>query len=106
MSWEIFPLFFAAAGLSVERIGILKGVYPAIWGTLQVITGPLSDRWGRKGLIAAGMWVQAAGLFLVATLDGFGWWLLGSVLLGVGTAMVQAKPTIAASSPALSAPIA
>jgi MFS family permease len=88
MSWGLFPLFFAAAGLSVERIGILKGVYPAIWGTLQVITGPLSDRWGRKGLIAAGMWVQAAGLFLVATLDGFGWWLLGSVLLGVGTAMV------------------
>ena len=61
MSWGIFPLFFAAAGLSVERIGILKGVYPAIWGILQVATGPLSDRWGRKGLIAAGMWVQAAG---------------------------------------------
>src|SRR5262249_10595057 len=55
MSWGIFPLFFAAAGLGVERIGILKGVYPAIWGILQVVTGPLSDRWGRKGLIAAGM---------------------------------------------------
>jgi MFS family permease len=88
MSWGIFPLFFAAAGLNVERIGILKGVYPAIWGILQVVTGPLSDRWGRKGLIAAGMWVQAAGLFVVAALDSFGWWLLGSVLLGVGTAMV------------------
>lgn len=88
MSWGIFPLFFAAAGLGVERIGILKGVYPAIWGILQVVTGPLSDRWGRKGLIAAGMWVQAAGLFVVAALDGFEWWLLGSVLLGLGTAMV------------------
>ena len=81
-------MFFAAAGLSVERIGILKGVYPAMWGTLQVVTGPLSDRWGRKGLIAAGMWVQAVGLFIVAILDGFGSWLLGSVLLGIGTAMV------------------
>jgi MFS family permease len=88
MSWGIFPLFFAAAGLSVERIGILKGVYPAIWGILQVVTGPLSDRWGRKGLIAAGMWVQALGLFTVAIFDRFGWWLLGSVLLGLGTAMV------------------
>jgi MFS family permease len=88
MSWGIFPLFFAAAGLSVERIGILKGVYPAIWGILQVVTGPLSDRWGRKGLIATGMWVQAVGLFAVAGLHGFGWWLLGSVLLGLGTAMV------------------
>ena len=88
MSWGIFPLFFAASGLSVERIGILKGVYPAIWGILQVVTGPLSDRWGRKGLIAAGMWVQAVGLFAIAALDGFGWWFLGSVLLGIGTAMV------------------
>jgi MFS family permease len=88
MSWGIFPLFFAAASMNVERIGILKGVYPAIWGILQVATGPLSDRWGRKGLIAAGMWVQAIGLFVVAALEGFGWWLLGSVLLGVGTAMV------------------
>jgi MFS family permease len=88
MSWGIFPLFFAAAGLGVERIGILKGVYPAMWGILQVVTGPLSDRWGRKGLIAAGMWVQAVGLFEIAGLDGFGWWLLGSVLLGLGTAMV------------------
>jgi MFS family permease len=88
MSWGIFPLFFAAAGLGVERIGILKGVYPAIWGILQVVTGPLSDRWGRKGLIAVGMWVQALGLLVVAAFHGFGWWLLGSVLLGLGTAMV------------------
>ena len=29
MSWGIFPLFFAAFGLGVERIGILKAVYPA-----------------------------------------------------------------------------
>jgi MFS family permease len=88
MGWGIFPLFFTAGGLGVERIGILKGVYPAIWGILQVVTGPLSDRWGRQGLIATGMWVQAAGLFTVAGFDDFGWWLLGSVLLGLGTAMV------------------
>ena len=62
MSWGIFPLFFAAFGLGVERIGILKAVYPAAWGILQIATGPLSDRWGRKGLIVAGMWIQAAGL--------------------------------------------
>ena len=88
MSWGIFPLYFASFGLGVERIGILKAVYPATWGILQVATGPLSDRWGRKGLIVAGMWVQAAGLFLTAATSAFQWWLLGSLLLGVGTAMV------------------
>jgi predicted MFS family arabinose efflux permease len=88
MSWGIFPLFFAAFGLGVERIGILKAVYPATWGILQVATGPLSDRWGRKGLIVAGMWVQAAGLFLTALTREFEFWLIGSLLLGLGTAMV------------------
>ncbi|CDX37857.1 Major facilitator family transporter [Mesorhizobium plurifarium] len=88
MSWGLFPLFFVANGLGVERIGILKAVYPAIWGILQIATGPLSDRWGRKGLIVAGMWVQAAGLLTTAMTREFGWWLLASLLLGLGTAMV------------------
>ncbi|WP_316230344.1 MFS transporter [Bradyrhizobium sp. SZCCHNR1051] len=88
MSWGIFPLFFASFGLAVDRIGILKAVYPATWGILQVATGPLSDRWGRKGLIVAGMWVQAGGLFLTGGTSHFEWWLVGSLLLGLGTAMV------------------
>ncbi|QRQ85851.1 MFS transporter [Cupriavidus oxalaticus] len=88
MSWGIFPLFFTSFGLGVERIGILKAVYPVVWGVGQVVTGPLSDRWGRKGLIVAGMWVQAAGLLVTAATGQFVWWLVASVLLGLGTAMV------------------
>jgi MFS family permease len=88
MSWGIFPLFFASFGLHVDRIGILKAVYPATWGILQIATGPLSDRWGRKGLIVAGMWGQAVALFLTAATSRFEWWLVGSLLLGIGTAMV------------------
>ncbi|KUY88303.1 MULTISPECIES: MFS transporter [unclassified Burkholderia] len=88
MSWGIFPLFFTGLGLGIERIGILKAVYPIVWGVCQVVTGPLSDRWGRKGLIVAGMWVQAAGLLLTALTGQFRWWLVASVLLGLGTAMV------------------
>ena len=95
MSWGIFPLFFVAFGLGVERIGILKAVYPAVWGILQTVTGPLSDRLGRKGLIVTGMWVQAAGLFMTAATHWFGWWLIASVLLGLGTAMVY--PTLIAA---------
>ncbi|QVN20200.1 MFS transporter [Burkholderia pyrrocinia] len=88
MSWGIFPLFFTTLGLGIERIGILKAVYPIVWGGCQIVTGPLSDRWGRKGLIVAGMWVQAAGLVLTALTGQFRWWLVASVLLGLGTAMV------------------
>jgi MFS family permease len=95
MSWGIFPLYFAAFGLSVERIGVLKAVYPAAWGILQTLTGPLSDRCGRKGLIVAGMWVQAAALLLTAAMQSFSWWFVASIFLGVGTAMVY--PTLIAA---------
>ena len=66
-----------------------------MWGVFQTITGPLSDRWGRKGLIVAGMWVQAGGLILTALTQDFAWWFVASVLLGLGTAMVY--PTLIAS---------
>src|SRR6266850_1498702 len=103
MSWGIFPLLFASFGLGVERIGTLKAVYPVVWGVLQTVTGPLSDRWGRKGLIAAGMWVQAVALCLTAATHSYRWWLVASVLLGVGTAMVY--PTLIASVSDASHPI-
>jgi MFS family permease len=88
MSWGVFPLFFSTLGLGVGRIGILKAVYPAVWGILQIVTGPLSDRLGRKWLIVGGMWVQAGGIFVTVLGRSFGWWLSGSILLGLGTAMV------------------
>ena len=94
LSWGLFPLLFASAGLAVDRIGLLVAVYPAVWGVLQIATGALSDRWGRKHLITAGMLTQAVGLGLVATGESFGWWLAAGALLGAGTAMVY--PTLLA----------
>lgn len=103
MSWGIFPLFFVSLGLGLERIGILKAVYPVVWGICQVATGTLSDRWGRKGLIVGGMWVQAAGLLLTAAMGEFVWWLVASVLLGLGTAMVY--PSLIAAVSDASQPV-
>lgn len=94
LAWGLFPLLFAAAGLSLERIGILAAVYPAVWGVLQILTGALSDRYGRKHLITGGILTQAGGLALIATGDDFGWWLAAVALLGAGTAMVY--PTLLA----------
>jgi MFS family permease len=95
MSWGIYPLFFGAYGLGVEAIGVVKAVYPSVWGILQVATGPLSDRWGRKGLIAGGMIVQAAGIWLTVLVPTYPAWLLGAALQGLGTAMVY--PTLLAA---------
>jgi MFS family permease len=95
MSWGLYPLFFAAHGLGVERIGVVKAVYPVVWGLLQVVTGPLSDRVGRKGLIVWGMVVQAGGIWLTVLVPDYAVWILGAALQGLGTAMVY--PTLLAA---------
>ncbi len=95
LSWGLFPILFARTGMPVERIGILVAIYPAVWGLGQILTGALSDRWGRKHLITAGMLTQAAALALIATVDTFGWWTAAAALLGAGTAMVY--PTLLAT---------
>jgi MFS family permease len=95
LAWGIFPIYFANAGLSIARIGILAAVYPAIWGLGQLVTGGLSDRIGRKRLIAGGMLTQAVAIGWIASTTGFGPWMLGAAFLGVGTAMVY--PTLLAA---------
>jgi MFS family permease len=95
MAWGLFPLVFAAAGMTLTQIGVLAAVYPAVWGVTQIFTGALSDRTGRKWLIVWGMWVQAIGIAVTALTAGFLISALGAVLLGVGTAMVY--PTLLAA---------
>ena len=95
MAWGLFPLLFARGGLSVAAIGVLAGLYPAVWSIGQLITGALSDRIGRKRLIAGGMFLQGAAIALIAATTGFVPWALGAVLLGAGTAMVY--PTLLAA---------
>ena len=95
LAWGVFPVVFAASGLSVARVGVLAALYPAVWGLGQLFTGALSDRVGRKRMITAGMLLQAAALALVAAADAFWPWALGAVLLGAGTALVY--PTLLAA---------
>ena len=94
LAWGLFPLFFAASGLTVQEIGVLAFIYPAMWGVFQLFTGGLSDRVGRKWLIAGGMLLQGFALVATTLLDGFRSWLLTGTLLGIGTAMVY--PTLLA----------
>jgi MFS family permease len=95
MAWGLFPLWFAAAQMSLKEIGILAAIYPATWGIAQLATGAWSDRVGRKWLIASGMWVQAAGIAVVLISHGMAEAAIGAVLLGIGTAMVY--PTLLAA---------
>ena len=95
MAWGLFPLLFAGAGLGLRQIGWLAAIYPGVWGATQLVTGALSDKIGRKWLIATGMWTQAAGIAVTASSSTFRGFASGAVLLGAGTAMVY--PTLLAA---------
>ena len=95
LAWGILPLLFASAGLSIGSIGVIAALYPGVWCVAQLFTGAWSDRVGRKPLIIAGMLLQGAALALMAAGTGFVLWAAGSVLIGLGTALVY--PTLIAA---------
>jgi len=96
LAWGLAPLYLAAHGASATEIGIVAGIYPAVWGAGQLLTGWLSDHTGRKPLITAGMLVQAGALVLLVAGGGaFAWALVAAVFLGIGTALVY--PTLIAA---------
>jgi MFS family permease len=96
LAWGLVPLFLASHGVSVARIAIVAGIYPAVWGIGQIATGAWSDRLGRKPLIVNGMLLQAAALGGLAASGGsFALAAAAAVALGIGTALVY--PTLIAA---------
>src|SRR2546427_4322904 len=95
MVWGLIPVFLAARGVTLDRIGVVTATYPLVWGIGQLATGALSDRWGRKWMIAGGMWVQAVGITAFIVGHSFSSWMAGAPLLGIGTAL--GYPTLLAA---------
>ena len=105
LAWGLVPLYLAANGASPGQIGLVAGLYPAVWGVGQLWTGHWSDQVGRKPLIVAGMLVQAGALgLLAASGGGVALAALAAVILGAGTALVY--PTLIAAISDAVAPVA
>ena len=105
LAWGVTPLFLASSGASLQEIGLIAGLYPAVWGLGQIWTGHWSDRAGRKPLIVAGMILQAAALGVLAISGGqIGIAAFAAVGLGVGTALVY--PTLIATISDTVSPVA
>ncbi|MCA1677954.1 MAG: MFS transporter [Actinobacteria bacterium] len=105
LAWGLVPLFLASEGAGLGQIGLIAGLYPAVWGIGQIWTGHWSDSVGRKPLIVAGMLLQAAALAALAASGGqLGAAAASAVLLGAGTALVY--PTLIAAISDAVAPIA
>jgi MFS family permease len=95
VAWGLFPLFLLNKGLTISEIGVIVAAYPISWGVFQFVTGSLSDKWGRKPLIVAGMTLQGLGLLSFAISHSYTAWLFEAIVLGLGTAMVY--PTLQAT---------
>jgi len=102
LAWGLFPLYFASQGLAPAAIGGVVAAYTGTWALLQIYTGHLSDRLGRKWLIAGGMWLAGAGIVLVAISRVLLWWVSGAVLMGIGMALLY--PTLLAVVSDVAAP--
>ncbi len=96
VSWGLFTLYFVSLGISVTDTSLLKAIHPALWGFLQIGTGPLSDILGRKKLIYHGMIMQAIGIWVILlSQNTYSGLLAGMSILGIGTAFVY--PTLLAA---------
>lgn len=102
LAWGVFPLVFLRSGLSVQETSVLAAIYPVTWGLCQLATGALSDRWGRKRPIVAGMTMQGVALFCIPVAHGFAAWAFALATLGLGTALVY--PTMLAAIGDLATP--
>ncbi len=84
--WIAFPIFLVSQGLNVAQVGVVVGVHSAAY-FLQVYTGRLGDRVGRKPPIVAGFFLAGAGVLGMVLVEGYALWILFSALSGVGMAL-------------------
>ena len=93
--WIFLPVFFLSKGLTLIEGSAIVSVYALVWGGSQLITGPLSDKVGRKVLIVGGMWICGLGLLVIPYTDNVFLWTLEAAVIGAGMAMLY--PTLGAA---------
>ena len=84
--WIAFPLFLVSQGLNVAQVGVVVGVHSGAY-FLQVYTGRLGDRVGRKPPIVAGFFLAGGGVLGMTLVEGYYAWIALSGIAGVGMAL-------------------
>jgi len=95
MAWGILPVLLASKGFSIGQIGIVTAIYPAVWGIGQLFTGRMADYFCKKDLLFLGMLLQGITLIVLPFAITVAHFVILSVALGIGTAMVY--PTFLAT---------
>lgn len=93
--WIFMPVYLISQAQSLVQASAIIAIYGVVWGGSQLITGPLSDRWGRRGLIVWGFWLCAITSFSFVLVDTVWAWSILAALMGFGMAMLY--PTLGAA---------
>jgi MFS family permease len=86
--WGLLPVLLLQKNFSIQEIGIVAGIYPAVWGVMQLFTGKMGDVYCKKQIITIGMLTQAVAIVLLALSSQLVILFASAVLLGLGTALV------------------
>ena len=95
MIWGLLPLLLKHKGFSLTQIGSIVAIYPVVWGLLQLGTGKLADVWNKKDMLIGGMLLQGMAIISMVWAFSFNAFMVLSILLGLGTALVY--PTFLAA---------
>jgi MFS family permease len=95
MIWGIFPILLFQKHFSIAQIGLITATYPAVWGLGQLATGKMSDYFCKKNMLFSGMILQGIVLLIIPLADNMLHYIILSITLGWGTAMVY--PTFLAT---------
>ncbi len=88
MVWGLVPLLLIQRDFATTQIAWVAGIYPAVWGVSQLVTGKMGDRFCKKQLISTGMFLQGVSILMFVFFGSFSLTVLASGLLGIGTALV------------------
>jgi DHA1 family multidrug resistance protein-like MFS transporter len=80
----ILPLYVESFGVSLTTVGLFFSAYSTTWSLLQLYTGHLADRYGRKRLLVIGLLIYGVFALACGLARNFPQLVLFRVLQGVG----------------------
>ncbi|WP_435320339.1 MFS transporter [Haloarchaeobius sp. TZWSO28] len=85
--WIAVPLYLTSQGLGIGAVGVVIGVHSAMY-FLQIGTGGLADRIGRRPPVIAGMFLAAVGVLGMVFVEGYLPWVAMAAVSGIGMALL------------------
>ncbi|AEG31986.1 MFS transporter [Thiomicrospira cyclica] len=93
--WIFMPVYLISQTQTLVQASGIIAVYGVVWGASQLITGPASDKFGRRALIVGGFWLCAITSISFVWVDSMAAWSLLAAFMGFGMAMLY--PTLGAA---------